>query len=234
MDMSNACFEESFFSDKTNSLIRKLKSFSKAELSTKMKIRGKLLDSVFDIYDNFQNAPVKSAIESYTGFVFKELDLVGYTKEQRIFLENHFIILSALYGCVLPADKIRAYRLDMTVKVDTKVNLNTFWKAEINTCLKQIMLKNNEDTLINLASNEFSKLIDRKNFSPKIIDIEFKEEASGGFKIVSTYSKKARGMMSDYIIKNKISRVKDIKLFERQEYFFNKFLSTDNKYVFTR
>lgn len=234
MDMGGAELTNNDFSEKTQSLIKKIKTFSKEELSKTMKIKGKILDSTFDTYKSFDSAPSKSAIEAYTGFVFKGLELKDYSEDQRKFLDDHFVILSALYGCLLPATKVREYRLDMTMKLDSEINPYSFWKEEINSSLVSLMNNNKENILVNLASNEFSKLIDRKNFPFDIVDIDFKEEKDGGFKSVATYAKKARGIMSNYMVKNMILDKDDIKSFNEEGYSYNKELSSEKKYVFTR
>lgn len=234
MDMNGAKLLKNNFSKKTDSLVKKIKTFSKEELSKTMKIKGKILESTFDIYKDFDNAPSKSAIKAYTGFVFKGLELNDYSKDQKSFLDNHFIILSALYGCLLPTTKIKEYRLDMTMRLDSKENPYSYWNEEINSSLVSLMDNNKEDVLVNLASNEFSKIIDRKSFPFEIVDIDFKDQKDGKFKSVATYSKKARGIMSNYIIKNMILDKDDLKSFNEEGYSYNKELSSEKKYIFTR
>lgn len=234
MDMKGAKSSDSNFLEETHSLIKILKTFSPEALSKLMKIKGKLLDSVVNIYNEFDDSPLKPSIEAYTGFVFKGLDLNNYSKEEKDFLDNHFIILSALYGCLFPYTEIKKYRLDMTMKVDAKNSLYDYWKVNINSSLIKTMSDKNEKFLINLASTEFSKLIDRKSFPSNIIDIDFKEEKNGNFKSVSTYAKKARGLMANYIVKNKIEDLEVLKKFTDENYSFNEELSSEKNYVFTR
>lgn len=235
MDMTNALdLNSSNFSKKTLYLIEKLKTFSPEDLSKTMKIKGKTLESVVDIYRNFDSAGYKKAIEAYSGAVFKGIELKNYSREERSFLDNHFIILSALYGA-LPADFfIKEYRLDMTIRLLEERNLYDYWKEEVSIDLIKAMEARGEKTLVNLASTEFSKLIDRKTFPCEIIDIDFKEEREGKFKAVSTYAKKARGVMGNYIVKNKISFKEDLKKFREEGYSFNTELSSEKKYIFTR
>ena len=235
MDMSGALdYMDRHFSEKTQILVERLKTFSPEELSNLMKIKGKTLSSVVDIYENFEVGPYKKAIESYSGFVFKEIKLEDYSPEERAFLDSHFVILSALYGAIPSDFFIREYRLDMTMKVLDEENLYTFWKREINKSLENLMKVRKKKTLINLASKEFSRLIDRKTFPYKIIDIDFREDRDGKFKSVSTYAKKARGLMCNYIIKNKIEDFSKIRDFNGEGYLFNRELSSEEKYVFTR
>lgn len=235
MDMTDALDLNNInFSEKTLSLLEKLKTFSPEDLSKTMKVKGKTLESVVYIYRNFDSSGYKKAIEAYSGAVFKGVEVGGYSKEEREFLYSHFIILSALYG-VLPSDSlIKEYRLDMTVKVLEDGNLYSYWRDEVNNNLIEVMKTRGEDLLVNLASTEFSKLIDRKTFPYEIIDIDFKEERDGKFKAVSTYAKKARGIMSNYIVKNQISLKEDLKKFKEEGYSFNEELSTEKKYIFTR
>jgi len=235
MDMTDALdLHDNNFSEKTLFLLEKLKTFSPEDLSKTMKVKGKTLESVVGIYRNFDSSGYKKAIEAYSGAVFKGIELKNYSKEDKNFLDDHFIILSAMYG-VLPADSlIKEYRLDMTVKVLEEGNLYNYWMDEVNSTLIDLMAKRGEDLLINLASTEFSKLIERKSFPYEIIDIDFKENKDGKFKAVSTYAKKARGIMSNYIIKNKISLKEDLKKFREEGYTFNEELSSEKKYIFTR
>ncbi len=235
MDMTNSIdLFQNNFSEKTMFLLEKLKTFSPEDLSKTMKVKGKTLDSVVGIYSNFDNSGYKKVMEAYSGAVFKRIDVENYSQEERAFLDEHFVVLSALYG-VLPADSyIREYRLDMTVKVLEGQNLYTYWKEDVNNTLTDLMKAKGEELLINLASTEFSKLIERKTFPYEIIDVDFREEKDGKFKAVSTYAKKARGLMSRYIVKNKISCKEDLKKFREEGYSFNEKLSTDKKYIFTR
>ena len=235
MDMTDALdLQDNNFSEKTLFLLEKLKTFSPEDLSKTMKVKGKTLESVVGIYRNFDSSGYKKAIEAYSGAVFKGIELKNYSKEDKNYLDDHFIILSAMYG-VLPADSlIKEYRLDMTVKVLEEGNLYNYWMDEVNSTLIDLMAKRGEDLLINLASTEFSKLIERKSFPYEIIDIDFKEDKDGKFKAVSTYAKKARGIMSNYIIKNKISLKEDLKKFKEEGYTFNEELSSEKKYIFTR
>lgn len=235
MDMNDSTHIDNIhYSEKTSLLIKKLKTFSPEDLSNLMKIKGKTLNSVVDIYKNFDSAPYKRAIEAYSGFVFREIKVDEYSQEERKYLDDHFLILSALYGALTPDSYIKEYRLDMTVKVYSEENPYQYWKNEINDSLTNLMKSRREDLLVNLASNEFSKIIDRKTFSCDIIDIDFKEEKDGKFKAVSTYAKKARGLMSNFIIVNQIEKSDDLKNFKDEGYLYNKELSSDKKYVFTR
>lgn len=230
MDMSESIRKELTLSKKTMDILNEIKTFSQEELSKKMKVKGKTLESVVKIYSGYDSAPIKKAIEAYSGFVFKEIDLSN--EEKKEFAYNHFMILSALYGGIMADTYIKEYRLDMTIKV--LGNPYKYWEEEVNNTIFKVMKDKGYKIILNLASNEFSKLLDRKSLNYKIIDIEFKENKDGVYKSVSTYAKKARGLMSNFIIDSKTIDIEVIKKFNIDNYALNNILSTEDKLVFTR
>lgn len=225
MDFSNS-IKKSLkinFTDKTNFLLESLKTLSLNEISKIMKIKGNTLTHVKEIYKNFDNANTKKAITAYNGVSFKQLDLDGYNEEEFQFLETHLTILSALYGVIEPSNLIKEYRLDMNMKLLEDQNLYKFWKKEINEYFKD------DEFIINLASKEFSKLLEKP-----MVTIDFKEKKGDLYKSVSAYSKKGRGMMLNYIIKNKITSLEKIKKFNLEGYSLNDKLSDKFNLIFTR
>ena len=222
-------FTESKFKDKTNILIGILKEKSLSEIENIMKLKGELLNKTYkDIqdYDKLKSIP---AISMYYGVSFKELKLEDYSEKSLEYLENNLLILSALYGILLTFDLVKKYRLDMTMSIIDK-GLYNFWKKDINDYISNILSK--DEVLLNLASGEFSKLIDNKKIS--MINIDFKEEKDGAYKSVSTYSKKARGQFLNYLIKNQIDNLEDIKKIKLDGYSLNNALSDEKNFIFTR
>ena len=222
-------FTESKFKDKTNILIGILKEKSLSEIENIMKLKGELLNKTYkDIqdYDKLKSIP---AISMYYGVSFKELNLEDYSEKSLKYLKNNLLILSALYGVSLAFDLLKKYRLDMTMSIIDK-GLYNFWKKDINDYISNILSK--DEVLLNLASGEFSKMIDSKKIS--IINIDFKEEKDGIYKSVSTYSKKARGQFLNYLIKNQIANLEDIKKIKLDGYSLNKDLSDEKNLIFTR
>ena len=222
-------FTESKFKDKTNILIDILKEKSIFEIENIMKLKGELLNKTYkDIqdYDKLKSIP---AISMYYGVSFKELNLEDYSEKSLKYLKNNLLILSALYGVSLAFDLLKKYRLDMTMSIIDK-GLYNFWKKDINDYISNILSK--DEVLLNLASGEFSKMIDSKKIS--IINIDFKEEKDGIYKSVSTYSKKARGQFLNYLIKNQIDNLEDIKKIKLDGYSLNNTLSDEKNFIFTR
>ena len=222
-------FTESKFKDKTNILIDILKEKSISEIENIMKLKGELLNKTYkDIqdYDKLKSIP---AISMYYGVSFKELNLEDYSEKSLKYLKNNLLILSALYGVSLAFDLLKKYRLDMTMSIIDK-GLYNFWKKDINNYISNILSK--DEVLLNLASGEFSKMIDSKKIS--IINIDFKEEKDGIYKSVSTYSKKARGQFLNYLVKNQIDNLEDIKKIKLDGYSLNNTLSDEKNFIFTR
>ena len=222
-------FTKSKFKDKTNILIDILKEKSISEIENIMKLKGELLNKTYkDIqdYDKLKSIP---AISMYYGVSFKELNLEDYSEKSLKYLKNNLLILSALYGVSLAFDLLKKYRLDMTMSIIDK-GLYNFWKKDINDYISNILSK--DEVLLNLASGEFSKLIDNKKIS--MINVDFKEEKDGAYKSVSTYSKKARGQFLNYLVKNQIDNLEDIKKIKLDGYSLNNTLSDEKNFIFTR
>ena len=221
-------FTESKFKAKTNILINTLKQKSIDEIKNIMKLKGELLNKTYkDIqdYDKLKSIPT---ISMYYGVSFKELELEDYSEKSLKYLKNNLLILSALYGISMPFDLLKKYRLDMTMSIMDK-GLYSFWKKDVTDYISNIL--NKDEILLNLASGEFSKVIDNKI---PMINIDFREEKDGVYKSVSTYSKKARGKFLNYLIKNQINNLEDIKEVELDKYSLNKDLSDEKNFVFTR
>ena len=217
------------FEEKTLFLNKKLKNKSLDEIANIMKLKGNLLEKTYENIKNFDKLELIPAISMYYGVAFKELDLIDYSKESLNYLADNVFILSAFYGVSSPFDLLKNYRLDMTMNI-LEGGLYNFWKKDINDYLQSILKK--DEILLNLASGEFSKLIDKKVID--MISLDFREEKNGVFKSVSSYSKQARGKFLDYIIKNRIEDVEKIKNIEITGYKFNKNLSDERNFIFTR
>jgi len=211
------------FLDSTNILINNLKNLNSEELSKLMKIKGKTLENVINFYKNFEISSTKEAIYSYNGISFKQLELKKYNTDQLNYLNSNLIILSALYGVVRPLDCIKEYRLDMTMKLLKDQTLYNFWKDKIKDYFDE------DELVINLASKEFSKMV-----SKPMINIDFKEYKNGNYKSISSYSKKGRGMMLNFMIKNRITNIEKIKEFNLEGYKLNPTLSDEFNFIFTR
>lgn len=206
--------------EKTNYLLSILASQSKDQIAQMMKLKGNLLDQTYSLYQDRNEISVNEAIKTYTGMVFKGLTLDHYNSEQIDYLHNHLLILSALYGVLRPDDLIKPYRLDFTMNFP--INLYDYWQEDVTNVIK-------DELIINLASQEYSALIKKP-----MINIDFLQKRGNAYKNVSTYSKQARGIMLDYLIRNQVSDLNQLKQFDCAGYTIHEDLSNDQSLVFTR
>lgn len=214
------------FLKKTSFLRDRLCGLSMEEFGNRFKLKGKMLENSYNIALNGGSDEEKEALLFYSGVSFRQLELDKYSLTEFSYAKNHVFILSALYGILNSLDKIRAYRLDMGIKILDQ-SLYSFWSEEVNNFFKE------EDCIVNLASNEFSKMINRDN-QLNIIDIEFRQLVHGEIKNISTEAKKARGLFLNYMIKNKIVDLLKLKEFNFGGYSIAEEKSGTNKLVFLK
>lgn len=216
----NADFEpkELLFPKKHKKILSLLRKQTKEDLQRVMKIKGLLLDRTYQNIKNYSKLDSFQAFFSFDGLVFKNLDKDSYQLDEMKYIESNITVLDAFYGILEPGTLIKPYRLDM--KMNFGINLYHHW--DLNEYFKN-------QVIINLASDEFSKLI-----TEPMITISFLQNKNGKFVNQATYSKMARGIMLDYLIKNKITQISDIKLFNKDGYEYNSDLSDDSLIVFTR
>tara|TARA_B100002052_G_C15826683_1_gene573283 strand:- start:583 stop:1341 length:759 start_codon:yes stop_codon:yes gene_type:complete len=223
--------------NESKKLIKTLKEFSPKKLSSLMNVSDKIANLNYERYKSWKTPFTKKnsypAVLLFKGDVYKGLEAETFNKSQFLFAQKHLRILSGLYGLLKPLDLIQPYRLEMgtSLKVGAKNNLYEFWEDKITNQI-------NEDTpskyLINLASVEYFKSIDRKSLNLDVINILFKEKKNGDLKTIGLFSKKARGLMSKFIIQNKIKNPVDLKNFNDDGYKFNAKYSDDNNFLFIR
>lgn len=233
-------FTQPIFKDQIELLINKLKHYEIPEIEKLMKISPKLATEVFDKHNSFNPKEYKlenskAAIFTFSGDVYKGLDASSLDSDAVNYAQEHLLMLSGLYGLIRPLDLMQAYRLEMgtKIKIDDKV-LYKYWQDKITAQLNESFSKHDNKTLIDLASNEYSQAIDKKSLKADWLDIDFKENKNGTYKTIGIHAKKARGLMSRYILENKIDCVEDIKNFNIDGYSFNPELSNKNSLCFTR
>ena len=177
----------------------------------------------------------KQAIFAFNGDVYDGLDINSLDNEKHQLVNNVIRILSGLYGILKPFDHIKPYRLEMGTKfsINGNKNLYDFWKSKVTNQLKSELAE--DELIVNLASNEYFSVINSKEVSNKIISPQFKDFRNGTLKIISFYAKKARGLMSRFIIDNNVKSVNEILSFDSGGYSYSKKDTTDElKPVFIR
>ena len=229
------------FLDAAKVLVNKIKHLSRTELAELLDINSNLAQLNADRHFNWQvpftpqNA--KQTVFVFNGEVFHGLDAKSFTADEFSYLQSHLRILSGLYGVLRPLDLIQPYRLDVSTRLKTEAgdNLYSFWGDRITQSLnKSIKATGGPHVLINLASGEYFKSIQRKKLEADVIDVEFLENKNDKYTPVVMYIKKARGMMARYVIEHRIEAVDDLKGFNADGYWYNTRLSSERKLVFTR
>ncbi|MBL7003193.1 MAG: peroxide stress protein YaaA [Gammaproteobacteria bacterium] len=221
-------------------LINRLKDLSSLDLSELMHISTKIADLNFERNHAWQTPFTKDnarqALFAFKGDVYTGIDAYSMTDANIAFAQKHLRMLSGLYGLLKPLDLMQAYRLEMGSKLQNLrgKNLYEFWGDRITNIINEELKANNSDTLLNLASNEYFKAVKVKQVNADIITPQFKDYKNGDYKMIGFYAKKARGLMSRYIIDNQITNVDAIKDFDSEGYAFHPAFSEGNQWVFTR
>ena len=228
------------FLDNAKVIINELQKFNPKDIARLMKVNDNIAVLNFERFlswrtpFNIDNS--KQALLAFKGQVYVGLDAKSLTENDLLFAQDHLRILSGLYGILRPLDLMQAYRLEMGIPLKNSIgkNLYEFWGTKIVEVINDELSKQKSKVLINLASNEYYKAVKPKMIQSEIITPVFKEEKGNSFKVVTVYTKTARGLMSRFIIKNKINNPEDIKAFDTDGYLYNRDLSNNNEWVFTR
>ncbi len=232
-------FSQPKYLDQSALLIKQLSQYSVNEIASMMKLSDKLAVLNQERYQAWQypftpnNA--KQAILAFKGDVYTGLDAGSLDGKSYKFAQRHLRILSGLYGLLKPLDLIQAYRLEMGTKIQNSrgKNLYDFWGSQLRNAIETESAFA-DGVLINLASNEYFKALETNKLNAKIITPVFKDWKNDQYKMISFYAKKARGLMSRYIIDHNIDKPEQLKLFDSEGYHYNANMSKENDWVFIR
>jgi len=184
----------------------------------------------------FNTDNAKAALFAFKGDVYSGIQKEKYSDGDLYYAQDHLRILSGLYGALRPMDLIQPYRLEMKTKLKSSrgENLYQFWGERITEKLNEALANHQEKTLVNLASNEYFKSVKPQKLDARLLDINFKETKGGKTRVIAIFAKRARGMMTDFILRNRIENAEYIKDFGAGGYQFSEQESTENNWVFTR
>ena len=229
---------EACFLNEADHLNSVLKGKSPKDLSELMSISSSIAELNYQRNVSwslpFSSENARQSIYAFSGDVYKGLDAYTIEDNKIDFMQNSVRIISGLYGLLKPLDLIQPYRLEMGTKmsVDNHKNLYEYWRNKITNQLNNEL--DSDEPVLNLASNEYFKAIDSKVINSYIYSANFKQLKDGEYKTIAIFSKRARGMMTRYIIDNNISNITDLKSFDYDGYMFHESLSTQNELIFTR
>ena len=226
------------FIEESANIIKRVQDYSKEQIKEVMKVSDKIALETLESFGEWGDSSSKSvdALSIYTGPSFKVFDPQSLTKEQRLSVKRGLIILSGLYGVLHADSSTQRYRLEMGLKdkVIEDKTLKQFWKSRVTAYLNRYAKECQIETVINLASKEYSQVVIEKELTPTMLTIDFRELRDGKLKSISSYAKSARGAMARYILSNNLTQVEDIKKFNQLNYSFSQKNSTDNSWLFVR
>lgn len=228
------------FVTRSAELIKVLKTQSPAQIASLMSISDPLALLNTERYaqwsTTFNTENAKQAVLAFNGDVYEGLDANSLSKKQLDYVQAHVRILSGLYGMLRPLDLMQPYRLEMGTKLVNPrgKDLYTFWDDTVTQGLNAAFAGQSERVLVNLASEEYFKVVKPKLLDAEIISPVFEDWKGGKYKIISFYAKRARGLMARYAALNGVSNVDQLKAFDLDGYAFDEDVSTEKKWVFRR
>ena len=221
-------------------LLKDLRLLSPKDICSLMGLSDKLGALNYERFQEWQTPfstdNAKQAILAFKGDVYQGLDADNMNADELNWAQDNLRILSGLYGLLRPLDLMQPYRLEMGTKFANQrgANLYQFWGDIITNQLNKLLSASPKSVLINLASNEYFKSVQANNLNAEIITPVFMDQKGDKYKIISFFAKRARGLMSAFIIKNKITDAQQLKTFNVDGYSFNSAMSDGNKWVFCR
>ena len=227
------CFEKE--AEYLNSI---LKRKSPKDLSDLMSISSKIANINYERNHNwslpFTKKNSRQAVYAFSGDVYRGLDAYSIDTNNIDFMNHTVRIISGLYGIIKPLDLIQPYRLEMGTKLsfDGNKNLYDYWREKITNQLNSELSES--EPVLNLASNEYFKAIDTKVIKSDVYSANFKQLRDGNYKTIAIFSKKARGMMTRYIIDNNITDINSLKSFNIDGYVYHETLSSEKELIFSR
>lgn len=226
-----------YFLDSSQKVSNKLAKLSVPKLMALQKISRDLakLNRQRNLERNFEDTfSGRQAALAFKGDVYLGMEAEHWSEADMNFAKEHLWILSGLYGILQANSMILPYRLEMGTKlpIGRKANLYEFWKPVLAEFMQEQLPQ--EEAIVNLASNEYAQAVKQLDLANPIVEVEFLDESKGAYKILSFFAKKARGMMANYIVQNRISDWKELKDFNLAGYYFDPSRSEEQKFVFLR
>lgn len=221
-------------------LIEECRKLSSSDIASLMKISDKLAGlnaaRFGEWQPNFTPENARQAILAFKGDVYTGMQAELFSEDDFQFAQQHLRMLSGLYGVLRPLDLMQPYRLEMGIKLKNSKgsDLYQFWGNTIAETLNKALEEQGDNILINLASDEYFKSVNPKKLNAEIVKPVFLDEKNGKYKVISFYAKKARGLISRFIIQEKLTNKVQLKEFDLEGYQFNSAESEGNTLVFKR
>jgi uncharacterized protein len=228
------------FMNAAGELIDILKKKSAAQVAILMDISDKLSELNVARYTAWKpsvtSKNAKQAVLAFNGDVYDGLSAVSLSNAQLLWAQAHVVSLSGLYGVLRPLDLLQPYRLEMGTPLANKRggNLYQFWGSTIAEYLNQELKADKVPVVVNLASQEYFKVVDKKHLKARIVECVFEEYKNDHYKVISFMAKRARGLMARYAIQKRITKVEKLQAFDVDGYAYHAEASSDDRWVFRR
>jgi hypothetical protein len=229
------------FTKDSAALIKTLRKLEPADIGSLMGISDKLATLNHDRYAQWsakfdENSGARASILAFKGDVYLGLSAQTMSKQDFTWTQKRLRVLSGLHGLLRPLDRIHPYRLEMgTALANARgKDLYQFWGGKVTQALNETLAEQRSKVLINLASNEYYKVVQPENIDGRIVTINFKEWRREAYRFVSFSAKKARGLMARYMIDQRAEKADDLKTFNVEGYAYNEELSSEHEWIFTR
>ncbi|MES9901953.1 MAG: peroxide stress protein YaaA, partial [Sedimenticola sp.] len=235
-----ATFTRPAYLKESQQLVGQLRQLSALDIAEMMKVSMKIAELNFDRFEAWKRPFTlknsKQALLAFKGDVYSGLNAADFSEDDLVFAQDHLRILSGLYGLLRPLDLMQPYRLEMGRKLETACGntLYKFWGEALTRGLNKVLSGQKRPVLINLASNEYFKAVKPELLEGQLINPVFKERKGETYKIIGIHAKKARGLMSRFVIKNRLEDPYVLKDFAEWGYCYTPALSDERDWVFTR
>lgn len=226
--------------DQSQQLIDEAQQLSASQIMSLMTVSEKIaqlnVERFRDWQSDFDFSNARQAIFAFKGDVYSGLDAYHLTDQSIDFAQSHLRMLSGLYGLLRPLDLMMPYRLEMGIRLKNPrgSNLYQFWGDQITQLINADLKQANTTQLINLASDEYYKVVNENIVQAEIIKPVFLDQKNGQYKIISFYAKKARGLMARYMVENQLQHAEQLKAFNLEGYYYDAEQSTSHNWVFLR
>jgi uncharacterized protein len=228
------------FVPQSEQLVQILRAYSPVQLAALMDVSDAIASlnvARFAAWrPRFTAKNAKQAVLAFNGDVYEGLDAKSLDLPALQWAQEHVCILSGLYGVLRPLDRMQPYRLEMGTRLDNSrgSNLYQFWGTQIAEHLNQRLRKDKGAVIVNLASQEYFKSVDRKTLKAPVIECVFEDFKGGQYKVISFNAKRARGLMARWAIEHRSRDPQDLRAFDREGYAFAPEVSDDQRWVFRR
>ncbi len=233
-------YTEPQFGDDAQELVDILRDYSREDLQDLMSISENLADLNYGRYQDYSETlstdNAKQSIMAFDGDVYRDFQLDEYGDAEFEFLQDHVRTISGLYGLLRPLDLMQPYRLSMGTKLENSRgdDLYDFWDTKITEAINEALANQEDDILLNLASNEYFRTVKKRHLDGRVLDVKFRDLRGDTYRTISFYLKRLRGTLSDFVVRNQITDPEELKSFTGRNYYFSEEKSSEDEFVFLR